>query len=436
MNRLHQRRKLFWLLGLVLVLLLAGGLPIASAQGTLYVAVRHITGFPGVIASVSVADTNGRALRGLVPSEFFVNEDGQALATFAVQEIERQEPISVALAVDTSGSMNGQPLTDVKKAGLDFVVSLEPKDQVALFTFDAQVNLLAPFTDTHGSLLTAVDAMQALPPGTGSTLLYQAAYDAISQVAVEGTLGHRLVLLLTDGEDVDSEVTLDEVIALAQREAVPVFVVVIDRGNAGLITKMERLTTLTGGMLYVVSGDDTADLSDQFAAIADLLKWQYEITYVSALPADGQWHTLGVKVCRGGICSNSSERRFLAAPPGGIPTPGPTITPPPAPQTVELRVIVYVDANGNGSQQPELGYEPEEGIAGVNIRITDPRTNETVLQIKTNEVGSASFRTFLDTDQRLSIYYMGFLTELRAGRPPTGQLVFRIAPIVVPGAIP
>ena len=99
-------------------------------------------------------------------------------------------------------------------------------------------------------------------------------------------------------------------------------------------------------------------------------------------------------------------------------------------------VSLRVDANGNGSQQPELGYEPEEGIAGVNIRITDPRTNETVLQIKTNEVGSASFRTFLDTDQRLSIYYMGFLTELRAGRPPTGQLVFRIAPIVVPGAIP
>lgn len=418
------------------LLLLAGGLLLplwarAQAGTATYVAIRSLTGFPTLQAYVMVADQSGRPLRGVTAGQFTMEEDSQVITTFTVQEIERREPISVVLAIDTSGSMSGQPIADVKSAAENFVTGLEPGDQVALLSFNAQVQEESDYSGLHGALLEAVSNLQTLPPGTGATLLYQAAFDAV-QKAAEGPLGHRFVLLLTDGEDVDSPVTLDDVINFAQRKSVPLFVVVIDNGrNSAFVEKMQRLATETGGVVYRVERGNTAGLSAEFAAILALLKWQYEITYTSRLPEDGQTHTLRVRVCQaGGQCATPGEATFVASQAVGT-GPVPTVAVPPAPPQIVLDVIVFVDENNNNV------WEPDEGISDVNVRIVDPRKNETVVVIRTDAVGHANFPVFMDKPMRLIVYYIGgFAVEINPAKPPSGPIVLRVPPVALPGTIP
>lgn len=429
-----QRRG--WLAGLLVSLLLFGLLPSlgAFAQSPAHVAIRQIEGFPAITVRVAVADENGRALRGMTQGEFVLEEDGQPITDFVLQEVERREPLYIVLVIDTSGSMHGTPLADAKAAAEQFIATLGAEDQVALYSFDEEVRLTIDFTSTHAALLPAVQSLETLPPGTGETKLYRAAYDAI-QKAADKPVGQHLVLLLSDGRDTASSLTFDDVVQEALRKAVPVFTVAIDRGrpeDAAFLSEMERLALLSGGIPYRVAGSNTAGLAEQFARIADLLKWQYLLTYDSQLPHDGQLHTLRVKVCRIGECSTPSEQTFVAWPTTLTPTAVPTVaTPPPAPQQIILDVIVCSDENDNRS------CDPDEGIVDVNVRIVDPNTNETVLEIKTDEVGHANFRLFLDHNMRLLVYYIGgFSVEINKDRPPVGPIVLLVPPIALPGTIP
>lgn len=420
------------LVAIVLLGLLLPALAVAQDQ-VLHVAIQQVTGYPEVVVRVLVADENGRPLRGMESSEFVVQEDGLVVPNFRVVEVERTEPLYIVLVLDTSGSMNGPPLRDAQNAAVEFLDTLRDDDQVAIYSFNEEVTLEAGFTSDRDALVNVIRALATLPPGTGATRLYRAAFDAI-QKASEKPLGQRLVLLLSDGQDTASTVTFDDVVSAAKNKAVPVFTVAISaEGDAEFLNQMERLALLAGGIPYQVQGD-TEGLSDEFAAIAELLRWQYQVVYNSNAPADGLPHTLTVQVCRG-VCAVSREWQFIARASVVTPVP-PTATPPP-PRSLTLNVIIYVDENNNGEKDPQRGYEPQEGIPKVNIQVIDPRTNESLFQIRTDSLGAASFPVILDRNLRLLIYYIGgYSVEINKDKPPSGLIVLRIPPVAFPGEIP
>lgn len=427
----HYWRKVLCILLLLGVLVPVGA--VVAQQQVLHVAIQQVTGYPEVTARVLVADENGRPLRGVQSSEFVVQEDGLVVPSFQVVEVERTVPLYIVLALDTSGSMNGTPLRDAQNAAVEFLGTLRADDQVAIYSFNAQVTLEAGFTTDRDTLINVVRGLTTLPPGTGDTQLYRAAFDAI-QKAAEKPLGQRLVLLLSDGQDTASTVTFDDVVTAAKNKVVPVFTVALSQaGDTDFLNQMERLALLAGGVPYRVQGD-SANLSAEFAALAELLRWQYQVTYRSSAAADGLPHTLTVQVCRG-VCAVSREWQFIAR--AAVVTPLPPTPTPAPPRTLTLNVIVYVDENNNGAKDPQRGYEPQEGIPKVNIQIIDPRTNESMFQIRTDAVGSASFPVLLDRNLRLLIYYIGgYSVEINQSKPPSGLIVLRIPPVVFPGEMP
>lgn len=302
--------------GTLLLLLFLLLLPSTQAQVAVQVAVRDIEvdRFPLVTAYVTAADENGRPIPNLPPSEFVLREDGRPISSFDVQTVERYQPLYVVLALDTSGSMgirNATPLRDAKKAALTLFDTLRPDDQVALLTFAQKVTLTLDFTTDRSLLEATITATRSLPPGEGETLLYDAAFEAIRK-ASEGPVGNRLVILLSDGRDTASTLTLEDVLQEAKDKAVPVFTVAIDRGrpeDKDFIRVMDRLAHLTGGIPYRVEGSKTEKLLEEFQAISELLQWQYKVTYTSSLPGDGKAHTLRVEIYHGGA-SGYSEQNF------------------------------------------------------------------------------------------------------------------------------
>ncbi|HEY7268720.1 MAG TPA: vWA domain-containing protein [Dehalococcoidia bacterium] len=146
-------------------------------------------------ASIAVYGSDGLPLPSIPSGAVKASIDGTALGVNSVQtNTTRRQPIAVVLVVDVSGSMQGDPITQARKALTDFVGTLEPTDQVALYAFDTNVRLLQDFTSDKTAASQAVARLTPL----GDTALYDAVIEA-SNKAMQAAADRKLVVLLTDG---------------------------------------------------------------------------------------------------------------------------------------------------------------------------------------------------------------------------------------------
>jgi hypothetical protein len=99
---------------------------------------------------------------------------------------------------------------------------------------------------------------------------------------------------------------LDDAIGRAQELNVPVFAVALGQVVA---EPLKRLTKLTGGRYFEALS--SARLTERFKLISDQLRHQYVVSYRSQLPADGQDHTLVIRVAHQGKTGQDS-RTFIA----------------------------------------------------------------------------------------------------------------------------
>ena len=328
-----QKRWGIWVL---VVLLLAVGMMLpapaqASAEETplsLWVNWVDVSGFPEVTVYLSVWGSNGLPVSGLAADNFQIQEDdGSPLRPERVKE-DSQAPLQVVLVMDVSGSMAGKPLSDAKAAAARFLDRLSPGDQAALIAFSAPVDPDPARLDAKRELGFTSDltplygAIENLQSG-GKTALYNAVQKAVG-LAAALPVGHRAVLLLTDGRNDPPDVGDPEAaIALAKRAHVPVFV--IGLGKDIDVAYLQRLAGETGGLFR--SAPSSAELARLFDDMATLLKTQYVLTYHSGLPADGAQHTLTVTVHSAQGQAASAEGVSF----GPLPQAQPTATPQPTP---------------------------------------------------------------------------------------------------------
>ena len=299
------RRKWSWALIVTLVaavLLVPCGWVEAVGEPLLTINQVKSEGFPTVVAYVTVSDQSGIPIIGLNKANFEVFEDGKAVPDLAVSTaIDSQEGIAAILAIDTSGSMKGQPIKDAKEAAKVFVGDLTANDQAAIIGFSAKVDLLQDYTGVKADLNSAIEALTA----EGNTVLYDAIYDAVGH-ASRLPPGRKMILILTDGEDTESSVTLDDAISRAQELNVPVFAVGLGKIVAD---PLKRLSKLTGGRY--LEAPSSAELTGVFKLISDQLRHQYVVSYRSQVLPDGREHTMVVKVTYQGEISQDS-RTFIA----------------------------------------------------------------------------------------------------------------------------
>lgn len=287
--------------------------------------------FPQVTLALTVRDANGVPAPDLPARAFEVTEDGAATAPVVALEsaTNRDRPVSLVLVVDISGSMEGQPLADARAAARALIERLGPQDEAAVIAFAGSVTLdgLNPAREhpptTDRRVVTALlDSLQA----KGGTPLYDALYKGVLW-AQESALGHRAVILLTDGVDEDPGSAVagpDTPILAATRANLPVFTIglsgVGDRLASGYL---ERVARSTGGVYQETP--DSVQLTQLFQNVLDRVKQQYRLTYRSGLPADGRRHRVQVRVSTGDRSAEAATT-FGPLPLAPTDTPAPTAT--------------------------------------------------------------------------------------------------------------
>ncbi len=280
-----------------LALCLAGVTAAAlAAQGQ-----RIRSGVELVSLNVTVTDGGGKYLTDLNEEEFEVFEDGakQKLTFFS----RTQQPISLALLLDTSASMD-ERMGIAQEAAIGFARQLHKDDQAEVIDFDSQVRILQAFTNESATLEKAI--RQTVP--NGSTSLYNAIYISLKELkkvkaAATSDIRRQAIVLLSDGDDTSSLIEFDEVLDLAKRSETSIYAIGLRQGEVGRREFKEaefvlkQLATETGGRAYFVT--DARELPKIYQTIWDELSSQYAVAYSSANPKrDGAWRRIQVRLLR------------------------------------------------------------------------------------------------------------------------------------------
>jgi VWFA-related protein len=243
---------------------------------SLYVSLNELdkTSCPRVKLLMNVNYKNS-PLTGLTKGYLSLLENSAArtIETFGSQ----MEPISVALALDYSDSMvNNIPL--MREAAKNFIGRMNPaiQDEAAIIKFSYDQSLIDPpgWTTNQYDLRTAIDSSFS---GGGSTALFNTLSYAIDQVKAR-TKRKAIVIMTDGGNTVVGGTTLEQVIAKAQGEKIPIFTVGLGVGDADNET-LRRLANDTGGQFYFAPTAD--DLNTIYLQIAEILVGQYTLEYTS-----------------------------------------------------------------------------------------------------------------------------------------------------------
>jgi VWFA-related protein len=227
---------------------------------------------PQVKLYVTTTDQSGNAVTGLTAANFAVRENSLPRAPITVTSAALNEPVSVALTLDYSGSIiNGQLRSGMESAAVSFINQLGSQDAAAIIKFSTTVETVKNFSSDKTQLSAAVTTSWG--QAGGDTALYDSIYQAISATSLRG--GRVAVIAMTDGvESGSSSKTLADVIALAVAKGVPVFTVGLGSADN---TTLQNLATSTGGKYYFAPS--STDLQAIYVRIANVINNQYIITY-------------------------------------------------------------------------------------------------------------------------------------------------------------
>jgi Ca-activated chloride channel family protein len=183
-----------------------------------------------------------------------------------------RKPANIMLVVDTSASMEDEHRLDGAKEGLRaFLARVQPQDRLGLMAFSGAVRTLAPVAPVSGRRALLERMVAGLRTDAG-TAIHDATAAAVGRVSALPTrAGHiNAVVLLTDGQDTSSELSLDELLARlnAGRDdanRVRVYTIAYSAGAAGEAKSLARIAAASGGAAYTGS---TGDIESIYTSIS------------------------------------------------------------------------------------------------------------------------------------------------------------------------
>ena len=234
---------------------------------------------------------DNRPVKGLGKADFVLVEDGerQEITTFGADEV----PAAVALAIDRSFSMRGAPLTTARTAGRAFIGALRPDDRAMLISISGEVEVLAPLTTEKTTVARALDTLDPW----GTTSLHDALIRSLE--LLDGEIGRRAIIVLSDGEDRYSKAQASDVADRARRSDVLIYPIALGRARPPLFAE---LAALSGGRSFHLR--DPQELQPTLTAIAEDLRAQYLLGYAPRRPwsdDDAEWRSISVDVQRSGM---------------------------------------------------------------------------------------------------------------------------------------
>jgi len=266
----------------------------------------------------TVRDKQGKVVTDLTQNDFLLDEEGTP-QTIRYFSRETDLPLTLGLLVDTSGSERNV-LPDERSASFRFLdkVMREDRDMAFVIHFDFEVELLQDLTNSKVALQTSLDHLEVgnrqlqrrdgggggrYPGGGGGghhfggggTHLYDAVYLGSDEI-LKKQQGRKALILLSDGMDNGSQLTIEKAVETAQRADTLVYSILFEdpNGNRGFGGRghwgggrrggdvdgrkvLQRLSRETGGRYFEVSKKEPID--KVYESLEEELRSQYSIGY-------------------------------------------------------------------------------------------------------------------------------------------------------------
>ena len=235
-----------------------------------------------VVLNATVLDGT-QLVENLTKDDFQIYEDGvkQTLLSFQHSDL----PVSIGLVVDNSGSMY-RKRPSVNRAALDLIQASNPDDEAFVVNFSDEAFIDADFTSSIQKLREGLSHIDS----RGGTALYDAVVASADKLVADAKRPKQVLILITDGEDNASSLTLEQTIHRVQQLSGPVIYSIgllfgdeMSRAEVRHARRaLEMLSGETGGMAFFPKSIDQVD---QIAAeVARDIRSQYTLGYHSTKP--------------------------------------------------------------------------------------------------------------------------------------------------------
>jgi Ca-activated chloride channel family protein len=205
--------------------------------------------------------------------------------------------LRLGILIDTSNSVRDRFRFE-QDAAAEFLrtVMRAHLDKAILVRFDTRAELVTDLIDDPHLLEAGI---RGLRPG-GGTALYDAIFYACrDKLALDQprTKFRRAIVIVSDGDDNQSDYTRDQALEMAQKADVVIYAISTNssRSDTEGDKVLKYFTSETGGRAFFPF--QVEDMEQSFENIANELRHQYNILYrPEPLLTDGQWHTVNLRV--------------------------------------------------------------------------------------------------------------------------------------------
>ncbi|RPI28121.1 MAG: VWA domain-containing protein [Acidobacteria bacterium] len=265
---------------------------------------------------VTVSDSHGRPIPDLGPRHFRVFDEGEErrIDNFVLDK----SPVNVILLLDMSGSVRDE-IEDIKDAAVSFSRIFDKEDRIAVMTFSDKVDLLQDWTNDGGKVRKSLKKAKA----GYRTALFDA-LDHLGRNRFRGVAGKKVIIVLTDGVDNESQTTFEAVLPRLVQADVALYIVSRTRLVMPQIQREARVEFLNQVMKNILKDDEDfvelyfreketamqhlsestggrvlfplklSDLKDSYEELARELKSQYLLTFRPPLESEKRFRSIKV----------------------------------------------------------------------------------------------------------------------------------------------
>ena len=250
-----------------------------------------------VVCHTTVVDKSQHLVTTLAKEAFTVLEDGkpQEIKVFRREDI----PVSLGLIIDNSGSMRDKR-SKVEAANLALVKDSNPDDEVFVVNFNDEPFLDLPHNKDFTNDIKELEEALTRVDSRGGTAMRDAIRVSIDHVKEKGHKDKRALVVVTDGADNSSIITLENLVKAAQQSEVLIY-------GIGLLGEEERregqraqralktLAEATGGEVFFPK--DLSEVDKIAHQVARDIRNQYTIEYTpSNTTMDGGFRKIEITV--------------------------------------------------------------------------------------------------------------------------------------------
>jgi VWFA-related protein len=244
-------------------------------------------------------DKHGKFVRNLTQNDFHFLDDHKPVESIVNFRRETDLPLKMGLLIDMSGSVRTRFdfEQDAATSFMQHVLRVN-FDKAFVMGFNGGQELTQDFTDSVPQLSKGVHSLH----NRGGTALYDAIYRACHDKLLKEQSdrpSRKALIVLSDGDDNQSEYTLAQAVEMAQRAEVIIYAISTD--DSGLILRgdknLDKLASATGGRAFFPF--KMKDIKNSFAAIEDELRSQYVVSYHPRdFDTDGRYRSIEISALK------------------------------------------------------------------------------------------------------------------------------------------